>query len=268
MVFTLVFGLYGTVGGTIYVAAKAANNARLEVRVCTDMLAADLRFRLPATDLLRKGLVHHCLFLCASGWWRGRAAAVYQAWTRRRWVRRAARWRWRLRRPPAVWRRETATLGVIVHGVVSWVLARAGGERSRALRRDAAALRMRSRGGSVPPVGPGRGRMQPRRAPGATTLCVELHPTARLQLSSDAIAPCYPLVSSGANLASLPSSVDHHFVTKSRTGRHTTAQRPRRCGVGRRSRPGRGAWLLRQLASWFGRPASPLRRRRGVEDSP
>lgn len=32
MVFTLVFGLYGTVGGTIYVAAKAANNARLEVR--------------------------------------------------------------------------------------------------------------------------------------------------------------------------------------------------------------------------------------------
>ena len=33
MVFTLVFGLYGTVGGTIYVAAKAANNARLEVRV-------------------------------------------------------------------------------------------------------------------------------------------------------------------------------------------------------------------------------------------
>ena len=33
MVFTLVFGLYGTVGGTIYVAAKAANNARLEVRL-------------------------------------------------------------------------------------------------------------------------------------------------------------------------------------------------------------------------------------------
>jgi hypothetical protein len=31
---------------------------------------------------------------------------------------------------------------------------------------------------------------------------------------------------------------------------------------------GQGAWLLRQLASWFGRPASPLRRRRGVEDSP
>jgi len=171
MVFTLVFGLYGTVGGTIYVAAKAANNARLEVRVCTDMLAADLRFRLPATDLLRKGLVHHCLFLCASGWWRGRAAAVYQAWSRRRWVRRTARWRWRLRRPPAAWRRETATLGVIVHGVVSRVLARAGGGRSRALRRDAAALRMRSRGGSVPPAGPGRGRMQPRRAPGATTLC-------------------------------------------------------------------------------------------------
>ena len=30
MVATLVFGLYGTVGGTVYVMAKAANNARIE----------------------------------------------------------------------------------------------------------------------------------------------------------------------------------------------------------------------------------------------
>ena len=49
MVFTLVFGLYGTVGGTIYVAAKAASNARLEVSAelprlligqCSDLIVA------------------------------------------------------------------------------------------------------------------------------------------------------------------------------------------------------------------------------------
>ena len=102
MVFTLVFGLYGTVGGTIYVAAKAANNARLEVRAFYCLWV--WLFTWITQTLLRyapclNGLQSHSFRVG----WRGRSSPVH---------RRPATRRWRIRWY-GVRRCKTAALGMM-----------------------------------------------------------------------------------------------------------------------------------------------------------
>jgi hypothetical protein len=101
-------------------------------------------------------------------------------------------------------------------------------------------------GGACHPPGLGEAECSPagRRAARRAKPLVELHPTAQLSgLSAaldaalDAVAPCYPLFSSGAN------PCPRWIIILSRNqglAGTTAAQRPRRCGVGRRSRPGSG----------------------------